>query len=318
MTFNRTMTFDEFLAEWRGDSPSITAHTSGSTGTPKTITLDKGFVRESALRTNSFFRIDNRSRLHSCVAADFIGGKMMGVRAEISGSRLTWEPPSNRPLQGVGKDEDIDLLAVVPSQMLYIVDHLEEMPRIGNVIVGGSAIHPELVRKIKESGLNAYESYGMTETASHISLRRIGDNDGWFETLPGITVSTDERGCLEIHFLSGEIVVTNDLARLAGDSRFRIDGRYDRIIISGGRKINPEEVERKISPLFKGKIMVRGEKDEKWGERVVLRIEETPEERERKEKERKMKEILESWEYPKKIEWGAVIEVTENGKLRLK
>lgn len=310
------MTFDEFLQEWRSEAPEIVAHTSGSTGSPKEIRLKKEFVRESALRTNSFFGIDSRSRLHSCVSPEFIGGKMMAVRAEEAGCRFSWEEPANICLHGVGKDERIDLLAVVPSQMLHIVSHLDEIPRIGNIIVGGSAINPVLRQRIAESGLNAFETYGMTETASHIALRKITAGEEWFSPLPGIRVVTDDRGCLVIHFDSGEKVVTNDLARVSPEGGFLIDGRYDHIIITGGKKVNPFEVERKISRFLGMPFLVTSAADEKWGERVVLRIEEKDGRDDAEVIASKIKEILSPWEMPKEIQYVDRLERTPNGKIK--
>lgn len=313
------MTFEEFIEEWRSDNDHITAHTSGSTGNPKTITLDKEFVRRSALRTNSFFRITSASRLHSCVAPDFIGGKMMAVRALEAGCRLTWETPSNRPLADAGAAGRIDLLAVVPSQTLHILDNMEKLPEIRAMLVGGSAIDPSLRRRIAGSGINAYESYGMTETASHIALRRIEAEEGWFETLGGIMVATDTRGCLEIWFPSGERFVTNDLAATDGNSRFRICGRYDHIIITGGKKVNPFEVERKIAGMIDAPFVVTSEPDVKWGRRIVLRIERaagsTPDELPEL-LSKGLREALLPWEMPKEIEIVNKLERTPNGKLK--
>lgn len=309
------MTFDDFIKEWRSDATWIVAHTSGSTGTPKEIRLEKGFVRQSACRTNSFFNISSESRLHSCVSPDFIGGKMMAVRSEIAGCRLTWETPSNTPLSGVRKDERIDLLAVVPSQMLHIVNNQESMPWIGAVIIGGSPINPALREKIAMSGLNAFETYGMTETASHIALRKVERNEGEFHTLPGISVGVDERGCLEVSFASGEKVVTNDLATVVGSDRFMIDGRYDHVIITGGRKVNPYDVERRIAHVIGAPFVICSLPDEKWGHRVVLKIE-GDKDLDNVSLLEKLRMCLNPWELPKEVIWVDNLERTSNGKIR--
>ncbi len=333
MMSENAMTFEEFLAEWRGESPVITVRTSGSTGTPKTITLDKEFVRDSGRRTNSFFNITSGSRLHSCVGAQFIGGKMMAVRSGLAGCRFTWEMPSNTPLSGVSHDEVIDLLAVVPSQMLHILAHLEEMPTINAIIIGGSAIHPQLRERIIASGLNAYETYGMTETASHIALRKIKEGEEWFMPLDGIKVSLDGRDCLVICFDRGERIITNDLAIINGDGGFKILGRYDNVIVTGGKKVNPEDVERRIASLMEGSFIITSRPDEKWGERIILKIEKTVNGENVKERReigdtgkdkldckaellKLLKTVLEPHEVPKEIEWVERLERTPNGKLK--
>lgn len=308
------MTFDEFIADWRCQTPVITARTSGSTGNPKIIELRKEFVRESALRTNSFFNITSSSRLHSCVGADFIGGKMMAVRSELAGCKFTWEKPSNIPLKGLQREDYIDLLAVVPSQMLHIVDNTEALPHIKAVIIGGSAIHPVLKDKIIRSGLNAYETYGMTETASHIALCKIESDDSWFTPLQGIYVTVDDRGCLVINFSTGEIFVTNDLAEIGATGRFRILGRYDNMIITGGKKVSPEKLEKIISSLIDGECMVCSMPDEKWGERLLLKIEGPA--GDKTALRTLLKGVLPSHEVPKDIEWVEKLERTSNGKLK--
>ena len=308
------MTFEEFFEEWRNATPYIMAHTSGSTGEPKDILLTKEFVRRSALRTNRFFGIDKGSRLHSCVAADYIGGKMMAVRSDIASCMFTHETPSNRPLAGIVKSEEITLLAVVPSQMIHILDNIREMPLIRNVLIGGAAIPFELRRRIASSGLNAYESYGMTETASHIALRKVEEEEGWFVPLEGIRVSVDSRGCLVIDFEQGKHFTTNDMAVLEGEG-FKITGRYDNVIVTGGKKVSPEAVERKISHLFRGDIMIGSEPDSKWGEQVILMAEEKEPEEGVESIMKAMRSELERWEMPKNIKWGTRLPRTPNGKI---
>lgn len=321
------MEFEEFLREWHGAAPYIIARTSGSTGDPKTIRLDKEFVRQSALRTNSFFGITEESRLHSCVAADYIGGKMMAVRSALAGCNFTWERPSNRPLKDISACEAIDLLAVVPSQIIHILDFIDEMPAIRAVIIGGSAINPVLYQRICESGLNAYETYGMTETASHVALRKIVaphgegvfgeiDSTGWFETLDGIAVEKDERGCLVINFDSGEKIVTNDLAEVSDESHFKITGRYDHIIVTGGKKVNPCEIEKKLSPYIASPFMVTSVPDYKWGNAVVIKIEDGGKGKDDEALMQKMRRFLCPHEVPKAIEHVEALPRTSNGKIR--
>ncbi len=324
------MTFPEFIKEWRNATPYIIAKTSGSTGNPKVIELDKIFVRQSALRTNRFLNIDKGSRLHSCVSVDYIGGKMMAVRADVAGCRLTWENPSNRPLSNIGKEEVIDLLAVVPSQMIHILDNLDDMPAIKSVIIGGSAINPSLRDRICESGLNAYETYGMTETSSHIALRKIalpsqsGDFGeiasrcyDWFETLEGITIALDDRGCLVISFDSGENFVTNDLAEIKDANHFKITGRFDHIIITGGKKVNPYEVEKKLSAYIDSPYIVTSVPDYKWGSKVVLKIEDGVSNLHNDDELLiKIKGVLQPHEVPKCIEHVDSLPRTENGKIK--
>ena len=133
------MTYPDFIGELRSGAEYIVCHTSGSTGTPKEIRLPRQQVAASARRTLEFFGLSRRSHLHSCISPDFIGGKMMAVREEEVGCSLSWETPSNRPLDGYSGPK-IDLLAVVPSQMIHILDLHDAggLPPVGDRIKGAT------------------------------------------------------------------------------------------------------------------------------------------------------------------------------------
>ncbi len=243
----------DFIAEWRSGAPLIGARTSGSTGHPKEIWLRREDMILSARRTMSFFNLSGGARLHSCVSPEFIGGKMMVVRGEVTGARYTFEPPSNHPLQSVPSREKIDLLSVVPSQMVSLLDRMERdsglLPHIGNILIGGSPINQSLRARIAASGMRCWESYGMTETCSHIALRKVAADPLLpFSTLPGIRVVLSSEGTLTIHnALSDRTVIhTNDLAQVFSDDSFLISGRKDNVIVTGGKKVHPEHVENRL------------------------------------------------------------------------
>ena len=307
------MTYDDFFNEWGSESKVIEATTSGSTGKPKKIYLSKQFVTESAERTNHYFSIDSSSRLHSCISPDYIGGKMMAVRALTAGATLTWEEPSNQPLTHIKKEEWIDLLAVVPSQMKSILERIAELPTIRNIIIGGAPIPESLRKDICLSGLNAYETYGMTETASHIALRKVSDTDIPFKAFDDIKISTDERDCLIIDFKNGLHIVTNDIVKLVNDREFYVEGRYDNVIITGGKKVNPSDLEFRLSALISSPLMVTSVADDKWGRKIILLIEGEPT-RENNEIKDEISKLLLPFERPKEIYYIKKIPRTENGK----
>ncbi|MDE5839543.1 MAG: AMP-binding protein, partial [Muribaculaceae bacterium] len=243
------MTQSEFEKIWHDDSDHVVCHTSGSTGKPKEIKLSKEFMCKSALRTNAFFKITAASRFHTCLDFKYIASMMMTVRADVAGCRLTSEHPSSKPLGDIAKDEKIDLLSVVPAQMEWILDSSERWSGIRHILIGGSAIPPVIRRRIAISGYDAWESYGMTETASHIALRKVDDTDSPFNALEGIEVTVNDDGCLVVNMPDGERFVTNDLAEMTGENEFRILGRADNCVISGGVKIIPEEMEKRLGPF---------------------------------------------------------------------
>lgn len=262
------MTWLELYNEWASDCPSLHCHTSGSTGTPKPINLPKAQVAASARRTLDFFHLDATSHFHSCLAPDYIGGKMMMIRALLANGHFTWEKPSNRPLRDIGR-ERIDMLCVVPAQMHDILSRLNELPDIGVILIGGSPVSTNLRMEIAGSGLNCWETYGMTETASHIALRPVTDPESLFIPLPGINISVQDSR-LVIDIPEWQRVVTNDIAEIVADGHFRILGRADNVIISGGLKIHPEQVECRLQTFFDFEFMITSRPDPLWGQRVVM------------------------------------------------
>lgn len=310
------MTYQDFFIEWGNEEDHIIAISSGSTGTAKNICLPKEFLKQSALRTIRFFGITSDSRLHSCISPEYIGGKMMAVRASLSNCHLSWETPSNMPMQNISKKENIQLVAVVPSQMEYIVTHQEELPHVSYFLIGGGPIGKSLKKKIVSSGLCAYESYGMTETASHIGLRKIIEEDSPFTTLEGIHVSLNKEGCLVIHFEDGYSVATNDLAILKSSTEFYINGRRDHIIISGGKKLNPISVEKILENEFSFQFIVTGFPDDKWGERIVMIVEGEEENEQTKKIIETCRKYLERWQTPKEVIYVKELPRTSNGKIK--
>lgn len=267
------MTQKEFEKIWTDDSDFVVCQTSGSTGEPKKIKLSKDFMRQSAQRTNAFFNISSQSRLHTCLDFEYIASKMMTVRADLVHCRLTSECPSSRPLGEISKDEVIDLLSVVPAQMEWILDASEPWHGIKHILVGGSAIPLMMKRRIAISGYDAWETYGMTETASHIALRKVNDSETPFSVLEGITVDVNEEDCLVVNMPDGSKFITNDVATIESPKEFRILGRADNCVISGGIKIMPEDLERRLGPFIAFDYCLSSIPDKKWGEKLVLVVE---------------------------------------------
>lgn len=259
-----TVTYDRFMAEFDNDLPYVEAHTSGSTGSPKVIRLSKDDMTASAKATNRYFGISSDSILATPLSAGYIAGKMMAIRAKVAGAGFIPLKVSNNftlPSQAV------DLLAVVPSQTDCLLANPGYACAIKNVLVGGAPLDASRARALVDAGYAVYESYGMTETCSHIALRRVGQP--CFEAMPGITFDVDSRGCLVAHVphLSIGQVVTNDMVRLEGEQAFEWLGRYDNVINSGGIKIHPEQLEGQIRALgITQPFYIVAHTDRKWGQ----------------------------------------------------
>ncbi|MGN1258532.1 MAG: AMP-binding protein, partial [Candidatus Limisoma sp.] len=148
------MTVDEFLAEWRNDDAFVTAHTSGSTGTPKEIRLLKADMLASARATNARFGIGAHSRLLLCLSPDYIAGKMMLVRAIEADAEIVEQKPSNEPMAGYDSNRRVSLLAVVPSQLGYLINHPEYLSLVDTVIIGGGALSERIEHWLADKGVN--------------------------------------------------------------------------------------------------------------------------------------------------------------------
>lgn len=262
------MTLNDFLDEWNNGDDYILAQTSGSTGTPTEIRLLKSDMEASARATNTFFNITSGSRLMCPLSLDYIAGKMMAVRALIADARLVLSEPSSNP-----ELSPCDLLALVPRQCPTLLEYPADTARA--VIIGGAPLDANLRRKLITHGVNAYESYGMTETCSHVALKPITDDV--YQAMPSVTFDTDSRGCLVVipRHLSIGRVVTNDIVELDSPTRFRWLGRHDNVINSGGVKIHAEHVEHLLRELLPADIAssrfyVTADPDDTWGERPVI------------------------------------------------
>lgn len=167
---------------------------------------------------------------------------------------------------------------MVPSQALWLAEHQESLNNVRNMIVGGGEITPRLRTMLSQLHVNAYATYGMTETCSHVALSRIAEPAQPFEALPPVTFATDHRGCLAINApqFSFKHLQTNDIVDLLAPDRFYWRGRYDNVVNTGGIKVFPEELERKISHLFTRRFYISSRPSDKWGQELVLKIEGAP------------------------------------------
>ena len=310
----------EFAAEWRDAGKDfVVAHTSGSTGAPKEIRLSKNDMAISARATNRFFGIGSGSLLHLPLSLSYIAGKMMIVRASEADCVLLAEKPSSSPLADYA-GRDITLSAVVPSQIPGLLNG-KGWRKIDNLIIGGAPLSAATERKLQELGVPAYATYGMTETCSHVALRRMGTDA--YTAMPGIRFATDHRNCLRINApqFSFRQLQTNDIVDLLSPQSFIWKGRYDNVINSGGIKIFPEQLEAKLQPYISHPFFIGGVPHPTWGTAVEL-IVELPDSKltDTFELEQQLHDIcrthLTTVECPKSIKFTAALPRTANGKIR--
>ena len=315
-----TPEFANFVSDWFDDSQYMTAQTSGSTGVPKTIKLLKSDMRASAQMTNRFFNINSNSTFLLSLSPNYIAGKMMIVRWLEVGAEMIEQKPSSNPLSQP-LQKQITLSAMVPSQVVNILNDsasFAQLSIIENIIIGGAPLDSVTEKQIAETSLNAYATYGMTETLSHVALRKVGAEDSYF-ALPGVTFSQDERGCLKIDVphLSIKEVTTNDMVDLIDSTHFIWRGRFDNVINSGGVKIFPEEIEKLIARYLKERFYIIGAPDTVWGEICTLVIEGEEWSQEKQQSLLiQLKEALPKHKSPKQIKFLSKFSETYSGKVK--
>lgn len=272
------MTVDDFLADWHSNSEGIWVHTSGTTGTPKPMYVLKQHMRNSARATCDFLGLQPGDGAFLCMSVDYIAGKMMVVRSLERQLQLIQVPPSGHPLHGVAVSQArASLAAMVPLQVynsLQVPAEREQLQRFTHVIIGGGAIDAQLEAQLQSFPNAIWSSYGMTETLSHVALRRVNGAHAslWYQPMPGVKVSLDENDCLVIDApaVHDGALHTHDIATLRQDGCFRILGRRDNVICSGGIKLQAEAIEQRLQPWLEAPFAITKRADEKFGEVVVL------------------------------------------------
>lgn len=307
-----------FLKEWYNELSYVVGHTSGSTGVPKEIHLHKSDMKASAAMTNAFFNIGPASDLLLCLSVGYIAGKMMVIRALEAGANLVVRRVSASPL--AEEEVKADLAAMVPMQVSETLKNplsTQRLKQISCLLIGGAPLSCELEERLKSFPVRCYQTYGMTETVSHVALRALNEGKEYF-ALGKIRFSVDERQCLvvEAPHLQARKFVTNDVVKLRDDQHFEWLGRYDNVVNSGGIKLFPESIEARLSNWITGRFFITFLPDERLGQRLVLVIEgEKWEQAEIGKLQRKMKELLEHYAVPKEIRFISHFQETSSGKV---
>ena len=255
-----------FLTSWFDENDFILVKTSGSTATPKEIKLKKIDLISSSKLTADYFNLKPGDKVINCLPVEYIAGKMMLVRSLVLGLDLYLFPVNSSPIKQI--QNNYDLIAFTAMQLENSILFID---KIKNVLVGGSAVNENLKQKILNINTNVYETYGMTETITHIAVRNLTKGENEFTTLPGIEIGKRDN-CLFIkpNHLSIEMVQTNDIVQFTNKNKFLLIGRRDFIINSGGVKLNPEAIEKKLAKYISADFVISSIDNSKFGEVVAL------------------------------------------------
>ena len=272
---------ETFIQEFENESPFIEVQTSGSTGIPKRMLVEKQRMRHSAQRTLSALGLRRGAVALICLPVKYIAGKMMVVRALVGGMRIEVITPASNPLLELDENRigTQTLLAITPHQLAEIINNttsLRIFQKISHVIIGGGAIPANIetiAAKLPQS-MAVYATYGMTETLSHIALRRINgpERQNFFSTLEGVQISKDIDGCLVLSdpLTNSEPLHTNDLVEILPNGNFRILGRRDNVISSGGVKLQLEPLEQQLVAKIPTEFILTYINDDRLGQALTM------------------------------------------------
>ncbi|KAB1230246.1 AMP-binding protein [Chryseobacterium viscerum] len=304
-----------FLEEWFSEKTGVNVQTSGSTGIPKIFEIEKKKMINSAVMTCNFLGLEEGNTALLCLPVEYISGKMMIVRSVERRLKLRIEEPSLKPVENL--EEEIDFCAMTP---LQVENSLEKLHLIKNLIIGGAAVSESLKNKILQMNLSTsnriFETYGMSETLSHIALKQlVPEQEDYFTAFENVSISLDDRGCLKIFApnVNAEELQTNDLVDVINGKQFKFLGRIDNVINSGGAKIFPEALEVLVKKELPNEAVFIGLPDESLGQKLILVIEGV----ESDEVIRKISEIPfeKNFHQPKEIIFINEIPRTPNGKV---
>ena len=309
-----------FLSEWFNHQPTVLVHTSGSTGKPKPMRVEKERMMESACLTCSFLGLKENDTALLCMPLQYIAGKMVVIRSLVAGLNLLPVTPSGHPLKNLKKAPVF--AAMIPMQVynsLQVPEEKELLKQIKHLIIGGGAIDSALAQALKDFPNQVWSTYGMTETLSHIALRRVNGTEAseWYTPFESVSIRLSQENTLIINApkVCDKVLYTNDIAELNDQGQFRILGRKDNIINSGGVKIQIEQVEATLKKHFHTPFMITSAPDAKFGEIVVLLIENNPGSRDTYERIQKIcEDVLPAYWCPKRIIPVENLPLTETGK----
>ena len=294
-----------FILDWFDNNDYIDMHTSGSTGTPKNIRVKKQAMVNSAIATGNFFGIEAGDKALHCLPVKYVSGKMMLVRGFILGLDMDLVAPASQPLKN--NTTIYAFSAMVP---LQAQQSLAKLASIKKLIIGGAKINATLEIALAALPTECYETYGMTETVSHIAARKVGEKV--FTVFPEVSVNIDDRNCLVInaHLIADFPIITNDLVDLISDTEFVWKGRIDNIVNSGGIKLIPEQIEEKLAKRIDQRFFITGIADENLGHKLLLVIEGNP-----YTLPEDLFDTLDKYEIPKEIKFVKCFVQTGSGKI---
>ena len=321
------------------DKYALIMFTSGSTAKPKAVVHTFGSLYSSAESIDKLFNFYSKETWLASLPFYRIGGFQIIIRSLLSGGTLCIPPEINS--EEISNSISLyqpDYISVVnPTLEKLIETNKDDLQNSKAVFAGGGPVNSKLIKQSIEHGIPIYKVYGSTETGSMVSILSPKDAVDKIESagkpLPGVKIKIDNNEiCVAANSLFKEYFKNDDLTKekiknnwfYTGDEGciddegfLFIRNRMDNLIISGGEKIDPKEIENAILKIDKiTEAFVFGKPDKKWGEKVcAVVVSKTG--LDISEIQKSLKQIISAYKIPKEIKQIKNIPVDEMGKLNI-
>lgn len=263
------------------DGVALVIATSGTSGTPRLAELPISAV-ESAIRASAtVLHASPSDRWLSCLPLAHIGGMLVVFRHLLLGAPLSFR---TRITPGtVAALPDARFTSIVPTQLTRLLDAGSNLRHFRAILVGGAGMDAALRDRAAAAGVPVVQTYGMTETCGGVVYEG--------RPLPGVAVRASDNGEL---LISGPTLMrgyrldpkataaafdadgwlrTGDGGEVDADGTVHVRGKLADVIVSGGEKIWPAEVESALAghPDVAA-VVVSASPDREWGQRVVAQV----------------------------------------------
>ena len=265
--------------------------TGGSSGQKKWIQHNEESMKSAVTGLREFLNLDSISSW-CCLPLNHVGGMMQVVRAIETGGQVFFFDYHNL-LQDLGTKPFGNWISLVPTQLFRLVKNntaCENLIKFKGIFLGGALLSKKLAEECRDKNLPIYYSYGMTETSGMVSMQKKEDflkgNYGVGKCLPHANLKLRENDnrilvysksmALNVNLKLIENkswLLTPDIGKICKHGNWQIDGRTDRIIISGGENISLDHVEKFLSQNeYVNACLVKSQDDEEWGKVLVAYI----------------------------------------------
>jgi O-succinylbenzoic acid--CoA ligase len=260
-----------WVDDWLSNKSNFQFETSGTSGVRKQLIFSRTQLIASAKRTCDFFHLGSGTKVLHRLPMQFVAGKMNIVRALLAGHSVWVEQPSmhfNLPWN----PENIqwDWWTTTPAMLAAFLEAKLDPNVFQKILLGGGKVPTQLRNQLINFNGHCFESYGATETLTHIAVRSIMPIPSHFRLFDGVSVMEHQDG-IEIHDNVTKIQVSlNDALHFYGENEFEVLGRLDDVINSGGLKIHPLLVEEVLAHWSSLPFYITQSPDNKWGKAVTL------------------------------------------------